>query len=456
MKTKLKFTLINPTSPLWRIDQRSQKPKNSSVFRFSMLPSLSVAAAMPDYVETTIIDEDVEPIDFNTDSDLIGITFMTYNAPRAYEIADIFRAKGKTVIFGGYHPTFMKEEAIEHADAICIGEAEGNVSRMISDFLKGNLQPFYQCEPIDLADLKPIDRKLIKNGAYITLNAMQATRGCYNQCEFCSVAAFNQYKFRFRPVFRVIEEMRQLGNYILFMDDNITLNRAYALELFEAMKPLKKKWFSQCSITIAEDDELLDLAYESGCRGLFLGFESLSQKSISNWKKDCNKRSDYRKVVQKLHEKGIVIFGAFVFGEDHEGPEVFEQTLDFLLDENVDTLQATRLTPFPGTPLFKKMDQEGRIFDKNWSHYDFWHVVHQPMGMDVKTLHAGTAWVLKEFYSRKNIVRRISRAASYLELGILARTVIPINFGYRVKIGGYGTFEIGKRFQPKPEEMMFV
>ncbi len=443
---KIKFLLINPTSPLWRVEGK-QKPKNSSVFRFSMLPSLYVAAAMPDFVETQIIDEDVEPINFNTDADLIGISFMTYNAPRAYELGDQFRAMGKKVIFGGYHPTFMQEEAIQHADAICIGEAENNLPEMVDDFLKGDLKPFYKNDLVDLSTLPIPDRNLIKGGSYITVNAMQATRGCFNKCEFCSVAAFNRYKIRTRPVGKVIEEMKQLGKYVLFMDDNITLDKEYAKELFTAMIPLKKFWFSQCSISIADDDALLDLAVESGCRGLFLGFESLSEQSLNSWRKHCNRRKDYYEVVRKLHKKGIVIFAAFVFGSDEDGYDVFENTLDFLLDSNVETLQSTRLTPFPGTPLFNKMNEEGRIFDKDWSHYNFFHVVHKPLNMSVDTLHKGTAWIQEQFYSYKNIMRRFARSSTYINPGLFIRTVVPLNFGYRTKLSAFGAFELGKTFQ---------
>lgn len=446
-KTIIKVLLINPTSPLWRIEN-NQAPKNSSVFRFSMLSSLYVAAAMPEFVQTQIIDEDIEPIDFNTDADLIGISFMTYNAPRAYEISDIFRAKGKTVIFGGYHPTFMKDEAIQHADAICIGEAENNIPVMIEDFLVGNLKQFYSSELADLSNLSIPDRKLIKNSSYITSNTMQATRGCYNLCEFCSVAAFNRYEIRTRPVENVIDEIKGLAKYILFMDDNITLDREYAKELFTAMIPLKRIWFSQCSVSIADDDELLDLAVKSGCRGLFLGFESLSEKSLDSWKKHCNRRKNYSEIVKKLHSKGIVIFAAFVFGSDTDSPDVFENTLDFLLDNNIETLQSTRLTPFPGTPSYKNLDKQGRIFDKNWSHYDFFHVVYEPLLMDAETLHKGTAWLQREFYSYKNISKRIIRSSRYIKPGLLMRTVIPLNFGYRTKLSAYGAFKLGKTFNP--------
>lgn len=443
---KIKFLLINPTSPLWQIEAH-QRPANSSVFRFSMLPSLYVAASMPGYVDTQILDEDVEPIDYNTDADIIGISFMTYNAPRAYELGDRFREMGKTVIFGGYHPTFMPDEAIAHADAVCIGEAEPNVPQIIKDFMTGELKPFYKSELFDLSKLPKLDRNLLKSRAYITLNAMQATRGCYNRCEFCSVAAFNRYQIRTRPVGDIIDEMKTLGKYILFMDDNITQNREFALEMFKAMIPLKKIWFSQCSITIAFDDELLEMAVKSGCRGLFLGFESLSQQSLQSWKKDINRRKDYMEVAQKLHRNGMEIFGAFVFGSDDDTSDVFAETLDFLLDANIETLQSTRLTPFPGTPMFNKMDAEGRILDKDWSHYDFFHVVHEPKQMSRNMLDYGTAWIQEQFYSYKNIARRVSRSAAYLHPNLVLRTVIPLNFGYRRKLSAYDAFVKSKYFE---------
>lgn len=442
---KVKFLLINPTSPLWRV-KANQRPANSGVFRFSMLPSLYVAASMPHYVETKIVDEDVEPVDFNTDANLIGISFMTYNAPRAYEIADTFRSKGKTVIFGGYHPTFRPVEAIQHADSICLGEAEINVPNMVEDFLSGSLKPFYQSELVDLEKLPLVNRSLLNNNAYVTVNAMQATRGCYHRCEFCSIAAFNRYKIRTRPVEKVLEELMGLGRYVLFMDDNIVLDKAYAKELFKAMIPYKKRWFSQCGMDIAEDEELLDLAARSGCGGLFIGFESLSQESLSNWKKHCNRKRDYLEVAKKIHKAGIGIFAGFVFGDDDDGPDVFQNTLDFLQEANIEVLQATRLTPFPGSPLYEKMKKDKRIFDKDWSHYDFFHVVYQPQNMSPEELHTGTAWLQKQFYSRKHIAHRILRATKYLKPELILRVVFPLNFGYRRKLKAYQSFDLGKSF----------
>lgn len=445
---RIKFVLINPTSPLRRVGA-GEGPRGPRGSRFSMLASLCVAASMPPHVETQIVDEDVEPIDFETDADLIGVSFMTYNAPRAYEIADRFRAeKGKPVIFGGYHPTLMPEEAIQHADAVCVGEAEPNVPRMMKDFAAGQLAPFYRSELISLAGLPIPRRDLIRKQDYAPIDVLQATRGCSRRCSFCSVAAFHQYCFRTRPVAEVIEEVKALGPYILFMDDSITADRDYARSLFSEMIPLGKRWVSQCGIEIAQDEELLGLASRSGCRGLFIGFESLSQHSLRSWKKHGNIGKDYLAAVQRLHTAGIAVFAGFVFGSDDDTPDVFARTLEFLLEANVECLQATRLTPFPGTPLFEEMDRQGRILDRDWGHYDFGHVVFEPVHMSREALDNGVAWVQRQFHSRSRVMRRAWHSLRYLDPAVVLRVVLPINLGHRRKMAGDGTFQRGAAYVP--------
>ncbi len=414
-----------------------------------MLSSLYVAAAMPDYVETRIVDEEIEPIDFGTDADVIGISFMTYNAPRAYEIADRFRHEmGKPVIFGGYHPTFMPEEAIGHADAVCVGDAEGTLPRMMEDFAAGRLQQIYRSEPCDLAGLPKPDWSLIRKKDYAPLGFVEATRGCTHQCRFCSVTAFHHHHFRTRPVAEVIDELRSLGRNVLFMDDNIICNREYAKELFAAMIPLGKRWFSQCGIGIAEDEELLHLASRSGCRGLFIGFESLNEAGLRSWSKRSNVGRDYHAVVRRLHAAGIAICAAFVFGGDHDTPDVFERTLEFLLEANVETVQATRLTPFPGTTVFAEMDRDGRIFDKDWSHYDFNHVVFEPLQMRRETLDTGVGWLVREFHERRRIATRVLRSFRYLDPVLVLGGVVPVNLGWRVKLTADDSFRKGAALVP--------
>ncbi len=408
-----------------------------------MLPSLQVAAAMPPDVTTRIVDEDVEPIDFDTDADVIGVSFMTFNAPRAYEIGDTFRRNGKLVLFGGYHPTFMPEEAIQHADAICIGEGESNVPRMMADLQAGHLERFYRSDLVDLRGLPPPDRRLVRRRAYITPDALQATRGCPYHCKFCSIAAFHRYRIRTRPVEEVIDELRSLGRHIAFMDDNIIGDRDYAMQLFAAMIPLRKQWFSQCGVGIAYDEPLLRLAARSGCRGLFVGLESLSQASLHGWRKQTNRARDYARVVRTLHDAGIGVYAGFVFGSDGDTPEIFPTTLEFLLDANVDALQATRLTPFPGTPLYDEMEQQGRIVDRDWSHYDFGHVVFEPRHMSVETLDWGAAWILRQFYARRHVARRLWKGLGYLSQAAFWRVGVPLNIGYRRRLSADGTFERG-------------
>jgi radical SAM superfamily enzyme YgiQ (UPF0313 family) len=442
----IRFDLINPASPIWRVQGR-ERPRSSRFFRFSMLSSLAVAACMPPYVETRIIDEEVEPVDFETGADLIGISFMTYNAPRAYEIADRFRReKGKPVIVGGYHPTFMPEEAIQHADSVCIGEAEGNVPRMIADFTAGALKPFYNSEPVELVGLPRPDRALIRKQDYAPVDVLQATRGCHYQCSFCSVSAFHHHFFRVRPIAEVIDELKTLGRNVLFMDDNIIGDREYAKQLFVEMIPLNKHWFSQSTVGMAEDEELLHLASRSGCRGLFIGFETLSEEGLRSWKKKTNLGKDYLGAVRRLHAAGIAVCAAFVFGGDEDMPDVFQRTLEFLLEANVESLQATRLTPFPGTPLFAELDRNGRILDKNWAHYDFNNVVFQPLHMRCETLDQGVAWVLRQFHTRSRVARRVWKSLRYLDPLIVLGGVLPLNLGWRRKLLRDGNFQRGALF----------
>jgi len=450
MSEKLRFILINPTAPQWRVQGASAASRRTRAFRFSMLPSLYVAAAMPPDVETQIVDEDVEPIPFDTDADIVGISFMTYNALRAYELADHFRhVRGKTVIFGGFHPTFMPDEAIAHADAICIGEAEKSVPLMISDYRSGCLKKFYESGPIDLKGLPIPNRKLIQSSAYITPFAVQATRGCPNHCKFCSVSAFARHRHRVRPVNEVIEELRTLGNRLLFMDDNIVAEPEYAKELFAKMIPLKKKWVSQGGIQMADDPELLRLAAASGCNGLFVGLESISQKTLNTANKSGNRASDYASAIRRMHGAGIGVFAGFVFGLDGDRPDIFRRTLEFMYESRIDLVQITIQTPFPGTALFDDLDRSGRIFDKNWCHYDFGHVVFEPRHMSAKILLAGSNWVRANFYSWSSTALRLARMFSFMPPATMLSAAIPLNLGYRVRCRKNQVFERAKTFDPQ-------
>jgi radical SAM superfamily enzyme YgiQ (UPF0313 family) len=453
MHRPIKFLLIKPAAADWRVSANTAGAGRIQLFRYSMLSSLYVAAAMPAFVETRILDEEVEPVDFDAQADLIGLSFMTCGAPRAYQIASRFRnEKHKPVIAGGFHPTFLPEEALQHVDAVCVGEAEGAVPRMIEDFLAGSLKPVYRSGPADLAGLPVPDRSLIRKGAYAPIDAVQATRGCPQRCSFCSISAFHQRRFRTRPVDAVIEELKTLGTHLLFMDDNLTCDADYAKELFSRMIPLRKRWLSQASVQIAADDELLSLAARSGCRGLFIGFESLSDENLRHWRKNINRSHDYRRVVEKLHGSGIGVCAGLVFGYDWDSPGVFPFTLDFLESARVDALQATILTPFPGTELFDEMSRRGRLTGKDWEKYDFSHVVFEPSQMSRQCLQDGHDWILSRFYSRPAILRRLFHELRYLCPSTILCNTAPLNLCYRRRLRGVGTLRtFGKSFaSPSP------
>lgn len=437
----MKLLLINPTAQQWRMNAQHAPSPHTQAFRFSMLSSLYVAAAVPPDVQVEILDEEIEPLNFDTEADLIGISFMTFNAPHAYEIADKFRnEKRKKVIVGGYHPTFMPEEALQHADAVCIGEAEKNVPAMITDLKTGSLKKIYNNGLADLRGLPVPNRSLIKKQSYAFVEAVQATRGCPNRCKFCSISPFFNHQFRFRPIQEVIDELAALGKYLLFMDDNIIANREYAKELFIKIKPLGKKWFSQCNIQIAADEELLQLASASGCIGLFIGLESLQQANLAGWGKNFCRADEYLQAIKKIHRAKIGLVAGIVFGYDEDREPIFDQTLRFLHEANIDALQATILTPFPGTPLFEEMNAQDRIVSRDWSQYDFSHVVFEPLNMDAKKLKAGHDRVLKEFYAWKSVIPRICREFAYLHPSTIMKAATPLNVSYRHRLRADGTF----------------
>lgn len=402
----MKLALI---SPELQDSCYSFSKKEVRSFWFPRLSLTTLAAHTPRDIEVRIIDEGVEKIDFDMDVDLVGISAMTFLSPRAYEISDIFRKRGVKVVLGGIHPTAMPEEAKEHADAVVIGEAEEIWLTLLDDFKKGKLKPFYKMDNLPSLDGLPPQRlELLKPGAYMTNNCLQASRGCPYGCDFCSVTNFFGNTFRLRPVKDVVEEIAALdGKFVVFVDDNIAGNKAYARELFKALIPLKKQWGSQASITLARDPELLELAAKSGCTSLFVGIESVSQETLASANKSFNKVSDYEKSIKMFHDHGILINAGMIFGFDNDDETVFERTVDFLQRNRVGLVLFSILTPFPGTGFYKRLESEGRIIDKNWSHYDGRNVVFKPKNLSPEALQDGFHWAYHKFYSIPSILNRI-------------------------------------------------
>jgi len=369
---------------------------------------LTIAGLTPSDIEVSLTDENVEEIDFNKEVDLVGITAMTSTAVRAYEIADTFRSKGKCVVLGGFHPSSMPEEAAQHVDSVVIGEAEGIWMQLLSDYKSGKLKKFYQrTEWANLENLPIPRRDLIKAKSCLLSYTVQTSRGCPFGCNFCSVSLFFGNTYRFRPIADVVNEVKSLkSKYLFFVDDNIVGNRRRAKELFKALIPYKKKWISQATATFAKDEELLKLAAQAGCTAMFIGYESLSPASLKEAGKSFNIVKHYKEGINRMHDYGILVHGAFIFGFDHDDASIFERTVEFVNDVKIDSASFAPLTPYPGTRIYEKLLQENRIITRDWSKYGG-GVVFRPKLMSPDTLFEGIKWTWKMCYSYKSILSRL-------------------------------------------------
>ena len=402
----MKIRLIDPAYEHPFISHSQKVIKN---IWFARLTLTTLAALTPPGIEVKITDENVEPIDFDEEVDLVGITGMVMHAKRAYEIAKRFRERGIPVVMGGPHASSCSVEAKEHVDSVVIGEAEPVWPELIHDLRVGPLKPFYKGETYcSMRELPPPRLDLLRKEAYMTVNCVQTTRGCPHQCDFCHVTHFFGKTYRCRPVDEVIQEVERLsGEFIVFVDDNIAGNRQHATELFKRLKPLKKKWAGQASLTLARDPELLRLAAESGCVSLFIGMESLSPENLKEMNKAFNRAHQYEEALRALHDHDIMVLAGFIFGLDHDDEGVFEQTLRFCERNRIELPSFFILTPLPGTPLFQRMESEGRLLHKDWSKYNGATVVFRPRLMTEETLQRGFNWLCKEGYSWSSIVKRV-------------------------------------------------
>jgi radical SAM superfamily enzyme YgiQ (UPF0313 family) len=409
----MKILLILPAGENVRVTHANPEVPPRAMLRFSVLSLTIVAALTLRRHEVTIVDENVQPLDFDTDADLVGITFMTALAPRAYEIAARFRARGKFVVGGGFHPTLCPAEAAEHFDALVLGDAEGAWERLLEDVEAGCPRKLYAAKGCAQAEMRtPIPRRDLLAPAenhYVTIHAVQTGRGCQHACRYCSVAAFHRQDYKQRPLDDVIAELRGVPRDLIFVDDNIIRSRDYAIGLFRRMLPLHKRWVAQCPVEIGDDPELLKLAHAAGCRGLFIGIETVNQENLAAVGKQFNDASRYRERLRRIRRQGIGIVAGIIVGLDRDDPSVFENCLEFLQENRIDALQLNILTPLPGTPLFTEMEQARRIVDRRWDRYDFRHVVFEPRRMTAAELQQGADGLYAQFYRPDRILVRFFR-----------------------------------------------
>jgi radical SAM superfamily enzyme YgiQ (UPF0313 family) len=423
----MKIALISPKGPLYR----HRGGIFRKVLRYQPLTLTTLAALVPPDldIQLDVFDEGIQDLPQQLDADLVGMTVITGTAKRAYELAAKFRERGQTVVLGGPHVTLAPQESTLHADAIVVGYAEDTWPELLRDFSRGVLKREYRQAPdfsLDRSDMPFARRGLFNKRSFLTQAVFEATRSCGHDCEFCvAPTAWGSRQFQ-KPVSWVVEDIRRVGERrILFIDLNLVADKAYARELFTALMPLKVRWFGLSTALIAHDAELMALMARSGCKGLLIGLESVTPGSLQDANKRFNGTVDYMQLISQLHELGIAVQGCFVFGLDHDSPDVFEATVELAIEAGIDLPRFAVLTPFPGTPLYKRLANQGRILTTDWERYDGQHVVFQPANMSPQQLAAGHERAWKKAYGYGAIARRLWKARAFEALAVAA------NLGYR-------------------------
>jgi len=398
----MKIILISPTT-----DDKRRTNKGL------MIPQLALyilKGLTPPEHEVKIIEEETEPIDLDQECNLVGISCMTANAPRAYELCQEFKKRGKTVILGGVHPTILPDEALQHADCVVVGEAEGVWEILLNDFRNNELKRKYYNPTPDLGKYVPKDFSRIIKKRLFHLVPIMTTRGCPYNCDFCCVTNLFGKKMRHIPIENVVRDIQESGGKnFMFLDDNIIGHPQYAKALFTAIKPLKISWVGQASVSLlVRDGTLMKLAAESGCKALFFGIESVSEEQLKSMHKAIKEIENLEIALKKIKKMGILIHASMVFGFDSDKKNIFDDTVQFLIKNKVSTVSFNILTPYPGTKVYEDLKKENRLTTTNWRYYDHNTVVFKPKNMTPYELQIGKFNARKKFYKRWSVLKRLS------------------------------------------------
>lgn len=400
----------------------------------------TLAALTPKKHEIKILDENIDTIDYSYIPDVVGISVRTMYAPRAYEISKNYRKLGAKTVLGGIHPSMCPEEASEHCDSVVIGEAEAIWENLLEDAEAGDLKKFYKAEKkADLTKSPVPARKFLSRSQYIS-DILQTTKGCPFHCEFCSVHAFDGQRIRNKTIGQVIKDVldvkQSMSRYkskqaIFIADDNIIANKKFARELFIALKPHNINWMCQASINISQEDELLQLMSESGCGAVFIGFESISEENLSSMDKGINKKFNYIDAINKIQSYGLLVHSSFIVGYDFDSQKTFRELVDFVQESKLMMPLINVLTPFPGTKLFKRFEDEKRLLHREWGKYDTKNVVFKPVGMPPEELSEGYKKIVQEIYSFDSILEKLKH---YWDIDFWKRSndLDPVKFKYRL------------------------
>ncbi|MFM8320602.1 MAG: radical SAM protein [Chloroflexota bacterium] len=399
-------------------------PKGHEMNMVPPITGIHLAALTPAPHRARVIHQQLQPVDLDTRAGLVALSFFSGFAGEAYRLADEFRRRGRRVVMGGPHASFWPDEALRHADAVVIGEAESVWAQLIQDAAAGQLQPRYTGQPLPLAGL-PTPRYDLLPGGFFVRRVVQATRGCPFFCAFCSVPAVNP-GFRTRPVDEVLRDIAYddfpfwwQRKVVWFWDDNLTARRAYIKELLQAMIPLKKWWLTQASLDIARDPELLDLMRRSGCIGVFLGIESFGEESLRSANKRQNRVDYYKESIAVIHAHGMAVMAGFIAGFDGDTPDSIVEMADRLLEIGVDVPFLSVLTPYKGTALYNELEDQGRLLERGWEFYNGYNVAFEPRDMPAQALLQAHRVLWRRAFSPAHVLRRVLHSAARLRPGAL-------------------------------------
>ncbi len=407
---------------------------------FSYLLAIPVLISLtPEEHEIRVFDENIEEIDYHWKADLVGISARTMFATRAYEIADRYRRMGVQTVLGGIHVSMCPDEALQHCDAVVIGEAEHIWRDLLDDARQGRLKKKYEStEKVDLTTCEKPARNRLSRGRYFS-DIVQSTKGCPFDCEFCSVHAYDGQRIRHKTVEQVMDEILDIHDSsakykkksIFFADDNIIANKKFASELFTALKPYRLNWSCQASINVAREKELLKLMKASGCGAILIGFETISKENLAMMGKNVNLKNDYVEAIKTIQSFGIMVHSSFIMGYDFDTPAAFDELIGFIEETKLLMPLINILTPFPGTKLFHRFEKESRILHKDWSRFDGKHVVYKPVRMEPEVLEEEFKRVVRSVYSLTAIKRKLKYYWS-IDFWKHSNEVDPIHFKYRL------------------------
>ena len=403
MKVKLVLpALTEATSPFWR------------PIKYSLFPPLGLAT-LAGYLDpdddVEIQDEHVERLRLDDAPDLVVIQVYITSAYRAYRLADHYRRRGAHVALGGLHVTSLPEEAARHADTIFLGPGEDTWPRFLSDFRRGEPARMYRSQVRTLTGVPPIRRDLIRRQLYLVPNSIVVSRGCPHVCDFCYKEAFFEggRSFYTQTVDAALAEIDRLpGRHLYFLDDHLFDDRRFAGTLFDGMRSMGRLWQAAGTVNAVLAPGLLERAVEAGLRSLFVGFETLTHANLVEQRKFQNMRRDYAAAVRRLHDLGVMINGSFVFGMDADDGSVFERTVEWAIEQGIETATFHVLTPYPGTALYSRMAAQGRLTCDDWERYDTRHAVFRPARMSAADLERGYWRAYRDFYRWGALLRSAS------------------------------------------------